>query len=145
MAGSFDCVICVDVIHHEFFQVEALLATISQLVSSDGMILISDPNSLALFQLPKTMLLPKKAHDALRNWHHTRRASAHRPADYEFPTNPLLIARALKRLGFGQQQFHPQKAYPEVGPHLLGLYSWLAGLPGIATYCNYHYLVTARR
>ncbi|MBI5728537.1 MAG: class I SAM-dependent methyltransferase, partial [Candidatus Magasanikbacteria bacterium] len=57
--GSFDYIIALDVLHHEYREIPELLAKLLALLAPGGTIFLQDPNAWGFYQLPKTLLLPK--------------------------------------------------------------------------------------
>jgi len=106
---------------------------------------LQDPNAYAIYQLAKSLLLPKSLHRYLRWIYHKLRRSRHKPADYEFPTSVWQVARILRSLGFRDVEAHPNRAYPNVGPLGLDVYRVLSRSERIRKYHNWHYTLSATR
>jgi hypothetical protein len=66
-----------------------------------------------LYQFPKSILMPKRLHGALKSFYHRLKRSSHPPADYEFPTSVWRTRKILAKLGFREIEIVPQHAYPE--------------------------------
>ncbi len=84
---SFDYVTCIDVIHHESHRIFDILKSFRDLLKLGGLLFLEDPNAWGMFQMAKSILLPKPLYKSLRAIYHKIKCSSHRPADYEFPTN----------------------------------------------------------
>jgi len=143
--GMFDYVVSIDVIHHECDDLPDLLRSFRDLLKPGGMLFLEDPNAWGLFQMWKSMLLPRPLYRYLRSSYHRARRSSHRPADYEFPTNPRRVASILKSLGFGDLSFHAHTAYPCTSPAGYRIYSILGRSDYIRKNHNYHYMLSATR
>lgn len=142
---SFDAIICIDVIHHEYYSLSPLLAHITSFLKKDGVLFLADPNAWAVFQIPKTLLLPKPLYKKVRSLYHQIKKSSHKPAEYEFPTTIATIRRILRTQGITNIQVHPMYSYPEKGRVGVALYRLLARSKYIATYHNYHYCLVAKK
>jgi SAM-dependent methyltransferase/uncharacterized protein YbaR (Trm112 family) len=143
--GKFDCVISIDVIHHETRQLDRILASFRDLLRPGGVLFLEDPNAWGLFQMPKSILLPRPLHRFLRSTYHRVRGSLHRPADYEFSTSVWYVISELKRLGFKGINVHPNFAYPCIGPVNHSIYKALSRSQYITKYHNFHYLLSATK
>lgn len=143
--NSFDMIICTDVIHHEYNNIENLLNSFKQILKPDGMLFLEDPNAWGLFQIPKTVFLPKPLYRLLRNIFHKLKKSDHKPADYEFPTSFCKTKKILKKLGFKNIKFYPHNSYPETGRFLYSIYKITSFLPFVKKYHNYHYTLSANK
>jgi hypothetical protein len=106
---------------------------------------LEDPNAWGLFQMSKSIFMPRPMYRGLRSAWHTLRRSEHRPADYEFPTNVWQVMSMLRELGFRDVTAHPHTAYPSIGAAGYGVYRMLSGFEYVRTYHNYHYLLSAAR
>jgi SAM-dependent methyltransferase len=142
---SFDCALSIDLLHHQSEHLSDMLASFADLLRPGGLLLLEDINAWALFQLPKSILLPRHLHVLLRAAYHRLKRSPYRPADYEFPTSVPQVKRILEAQGLGDIQVHPNHAYPSIGPTSLLLYRLLARMERIRKYHNYHYMLSARR
>ena len=142
---SFDAICCIDLIHHEHAAVPGILESFKTILKPGGYLFLEDINAWALYQFPKSILLPKPLHGALRSLYHRLRRSPHPPADYEFPTSVWRIRRRLERLGFNDITVVPQRAYPNVCPVGYKLYTILARNERVRRYHNFHYMITARK
>lgn len=140
---SFDYVAAIDLIHHECDNLRPLLSRFFDVLKPGGILFIEDPNSLAMFQLAKTLLLPRPIHRVLREAYHKVKRSGSKPARYEFPTNFRKVRRILEDVGFTDVCFYPNNAYPNVGAIRLGIYNALARWEWIRTYHNWHYMLSA--
>ena len=142
----FDYIIVIDVIHHEYEDLKPILRSFQHILKPGGSLLLADVNAWGLFQWYKSLLLPKPLYQAFRTAYHRFLNSAHKPADYEFPTSPKEVERALTSVGFQDIQFYPQKIYyPEVMPILQKLYVLFSRFKRISTYHNYHYFLSAKK
>lgn len=142
--GTFDYVISIDVIHHEFDRLEETLSSFASLLKPGGTLFLEDPNAWGLFQFPKSILLPRPVYRLARKLYHRMRRSTHRPAEYEFPTSVWKVKRTLKRLGFAELEVYPNRAYPEIGRWACRLYGLLSKIEFIGRYHNFHYMIRAR-
>jgi SAM-dependent methyltransferase len=143
--SSIDYIICIDVIHHEYYSLQPLLKNITDLLAPGGKLFLEDPNAWALFQWPKSIFLPKPLYIFLRRLYHAIKKSVHKPADYEFPTSLWKIQRILKRIEMLNIQIYPQQAYPETNKLFTKIYRIFSYIPFIAKYCNYHYMISATK
>jgi len=143
--GAFDYVISIDVIHHECDRLSEVLATFRDLLKPGGTLFLEDPNAWGLFQMAKSIFLPRPVYRYLRSTFHRLLRSTHRPADYEFPTNVWQVTRILQELGFEKIHVYPQTAYPTIGRTRHQIYRWLSGSEYVRTYHNYHYMLSATR
>ena len=144
-AKSIDYIISIDVIHHEYHALEALLKKMTHILKPGGTLFLEDPNAWGMFQWPKSLLLPKFIYIPLRRTFHAIKKSAHKPADYEFPTSVWKIRRMLKRIGMTNITAYPQHAYPETHRLLVWQYRLIAWIPFVAKYWNFHYMLSARK
>ncbi|HSG28463.1 MAG TPA: methyltransferase domain-containing protein [Candidatus Krumholzibacterium sp.] len=143
--GTFDCVCCIDLIHHEPGHTKEIIGSFHRLLKPGGVLLLEDINAWGLFQFWKSILMPRRLHGALRSMWHDARRSSHRPADYEFPTSVHQVARMLRSAGFTSVEAVPQHAYPNVGPSGYKLFRLLSRWPLIAKYHDFHYLLRAEK
>jgi uncharacterized protein YbaR (Trm112 family) len=143
--GAFDCVISIDVIHHECDQLEELFQSWRSLLKPGGLLFLEDPNAWGLFQMAKSVFMPRLLYRGLRTAFHELRRSDHRPADYEFPTNVWHVRAMLQDFGFEQVRLYPQRAYPTISPGSYRVYEWLSAFDYVRTYHNYHYMLSAVR
>ncbi|EKD42898.1 MAG: hypothetical protein ACD_72C00540G0002 [uncultured bacterium] len=141
---SFDVVISIDIIHHEYARLPEILKKLTDLLKPGGLLLLEDPNAWAIFQIPKT-LLPQSIHTAARKLYHRLKKSTHQPADYEFPTSPFYVKNILKDLGMKDVVFHSHDAYPGAPKFFYLIYKTLRFLPFIAKFGNYHYFLSATK
>jgi SAM-dependent methyltransferase len=145
-ASSFDCLTCIDLIHHESEQLEQLLASFSHLLRPGGLLFLEDVNAWGMFQFPKSILMPKALHRSLRSFYRDELVqSGHRPADYEFPTNPFTVKKIMERIGFVGIVFFPNRSYPTRHERLFRFYTFFSGNERIAKYHNYHYMLMAKK
>ncbi|MBU0545779.1 class I SAM-dependent methyltransferase [Patescibacteria group bacterium] len=142
---KFGIAICIDLIHHEYNRVPQLLESFSQIIKPGGVLFLEDPNAWALFQIPKSLLLPKPLYRFLRSALHRIKHSAHHPAEYEFPTSVFKIKKILKKIGFNKIIIHPSVAYPGIGPIAYTVYHLISLLPFVKKYFNYHYIIEAHK
>lgn len=143
--GSFDCVCCVDLIHHETDRIENIIDLFHEVLKPGGVLFLEDINAWGIYQFWKSILLPRPLHRGLRDLYHTIRGSGHRPARYEFPTSVFRVRRLLERAGFTGIEAVPQKAYPNVGPAAFRIYRVLSRHGRLGKYHNFHYLLQARK
>lgn len=141
--GSFDAIVTIDIIHHECENIFELLKVFNELLKPGGILFLEDVNAWGIFQFPKSILLPKSIHRFLRSTYHKLRHSEHKPADYEFPTNPWSVIRMLKKLGFSDIQLFPNISYPNIGKSKYQLYKLLSASDWIKKYHNFHYMLKA--
>jgi len=141
----FDYVVSIDLIHHESDEVFALLESFRDLLKTGGMLFLEDPNSWGMFQMAKSILLPKPVYRALRSTCHQVKQATHRPADYEFPTSVWKVKEMLQILGFQNIRVHANTAYPGIGEASFRFYRLLSNFEGVRKYLNYHYMLSAVR
>lgn len=143
--SAFDYVISIDVVHHENENLLELLQSFRDLLKPGGTLFLEDPNAWGLFQMSKSIFLPRPFYRFLRSRYHQLRRSEHRPADYEFPTNVWSVMSMLKQLGFREIKAYPHTAYPCIGEASYGVYRLLSGFDFVRKYHNYHYMLSATR
>ncbi len=143
--NTFDCVCCVDLIHHEPDLLEELLSSFFRILRPGGILILEDINAWGLFQFWKSILLPRPVHGALRSLFHRLRGSGHQPASYEFPTSVFRVRKILMDSGFTEVTPVPQAAYPNIGPAGHSLFKTLSRLRRIGTYHNFHYMFRATK
>jgi SAM-dependent methyltransferase len=143
--NAFDALVCIDVIHHEGERTEALLKSFRDVLKTGGTVFLQDVNAWGMFQMPKSLLLPKPVYRALREAYHSVRHSTHRPAEYEFPTSVWRTKDTLSRLGFSRITAHPHTAYPCVGERAYALYRLFSRLGWVGKHHNYHYTLSATK
>lgn len=142
--SSFDCIIIVDVIHHEYERIYDIIASFTGLLKSGGKIFIEDPNAWGLNQFYKSKILPKNIYRTLRKKYHSIKKSTHRPADYEYPTDVWVMKHILERLGYKEINVCDNYAYPNVGKMFYGFYKMLSGISRVRKYHNFHYMINAK-
>ncbi len=143
---AFDCLACIDLIHHESERLEPLLKSFRELLRPGGILFLEDVNAWGMFQFPKSILMPRSVHRTIRSFYHDSiRHSDHRPADYEFPTNPFKVRDLLKRIGFAEIEFFRNRSYPTKNPRMYRIYSSFSGNERTAKYHSFHYLLAAKR
>lgn len=142
--GVFDVVISIDIIHHEYDSLPDILKKLTDLLKPGGLLLLEDPNSFAIFQLPKT-ILPRSIHVATRRFYHQLKKSTHQPADYEFPTSPFYVKNILKKSGLNDIVFYPHNSYPGAPKFFYWLYNVLKYLPFVKKFGNFHYFLSATK
>jgi SAM-dependent methyltransferase len=142
--NAFDYVVSVDVIHHEKDDVRVPLRSLRDVLKPGGRLFLEDPNSWGMFQMAKSVL-PRPLHGILRTTYHRLRRSTHGPADYEFPTSPWRVKRALRELGFRRIRVYPNDAYPCIGKTGYGFYRLFKNLDWVRKYHNYHYMLSAEK
>ncbi|MGH7841237.1 MAG: class I SAM-dependent methyltransferase [Candidatus Binataceae bacterium] len=143
--GLFDYVISIDVIHHEPDNVLAILETFRDLLKHGGTLFLEDPNAWGMFQMVKSIFMPKPLYRYLRSTYHRIKRSSHRPADYEFPTNVWHITSMLDKLGFKDIKIHPHNAYPSIGETSYRFYKLFSRFEFIRKFHNYHYMISATK
>jgi SAM-dependent methyltransferase len=143
--GTFDYVVSIDVIHHENENLPRLLQSFRDLLKPGGTLFLEDPNAWGLFQMSKSIFLPRPLYRFLRSQYHGLKRSEHRPADYEFPTNVWRVMSILKRLGFRDIVAYPHTAYPSIGASSYRFYKLFSGFDFVRRYHNYHYMLSAAR
>lgn len=143
---SYDYLTCIDVIHHESESIVHLLKGFHSLLKPGGALFLEDINAWAVYQFPKSILLPKSSFRSLRTFYHSNlKKSTHRPADYEFPTNPFNVARILKHIGFVQIVFFENRAYPTRHEFMSRIYNLFGDNERVAKFHNFHYSLMARK
>jgi SAM-dependent methyltransferase len=142
-AEAFDCVTCIDVIHHECDKMNLVLESVYALLRPGGFLFLEDPNAWGLFQMAKSALLPRRLYRWIRSIYHKHRPSDHKPADYEYPTSVWEVTAALQRLGFKNITHYPNESYPCIGRTAYRTYALLKGFNRIRKYHNYHYMLCA--
>lgn len=140
---SFDCVVCIDVIHHEINNLEILLESYSNLLKHGGFLFLEDTNAWGMFQFAKSVLIPKPIHRLLRSYYHRIKQSTHKPADYEFPTSVYRVRKYLQVLGLCKITIYPNNAYPNIGPIKFRIYNFFSKLKWVKKYHNFHYMLSA--
>lgn len=144
--GSFDYLTCIDTIHHEGERLMPLLAAFHDLLKPGGALFLEDVNAWAMFQFPKSMLLPRPVYRRLRAI--CGDCLTHRDcrlADYEFPTNPFKVKRILDHVGFSRIVFFKTYAYLVRHESLFKIYRFFSRSDRIARFHNYHYMLMAVR
>jgi SAM-dependent methyltransferase len=142
-AGAFDCVCCIDLVHHEPGLVGPIIESFFRILKPGGMLFLEDLNAWALFQIWKSILMPRKMHGFLRDKYHSLKGSEHRPASYEFPTSVFKTKRLLVDAGFSGIEAIPHRAYPNTGRAGVAIYRVLSLLRPVGLYHNFHYLFYA--
>ena len=140
---AFDYVICIDVIHHEYDQLFSVLESFRDLLRPGGTLFLEDPNAWGLFQMAKSILLPKPVYRKLRSTYHRLKRYVHQPADYEFPTSVWRVMSILKNLGFNDITSYPHHAYPAIAERNFRAYQLLSHFEFVRKFHNYHYMVSA--
>lgn len=141
----FDVAISIDLIHHENEQDKlfTLLGSFHKLLKPGGTLILSDPNAWGIFQMAKSIFIPKSLYRFLRSTYHNIKKTEHRPADYEFPTNIWKVKGILRELGFHTIKAYPNSAYPTISEKSFNIYTLLSRFEYIRKYHNYHYILTA--
>jgi len=142
--GIFDYVVSIDVIHHESNNLRAILQSFQDLLKPGGSLFLEDPNAWGMFQMTKSVVLPKPLYRFLRQTYHNFKRSVHRPADYEFPTNVWQVKAMLDKLGFQDIKVHSNNAYPCIGETGYRLYKLFCRSEYIRKFHNYHYMVSCK-
>ncbi|MCX5800972.1 MAG: methyltransferase domain-containing protein [Candidatus Eisenbacteria bacterium] len=143
--NNFDYVISIDLIHHESERVFTLLESFRNLLKPGGILFLEDPNAWGMFQMAKSIWLPKPVYRSLRSTYHWFKRSTHRPADYEFPTSVWRVKAMLQCLGFQNIRIYPNTAYPCIGEWGFRFYKLFSNFEFIRRYHNYHYMLSATR
>ncbi len=143
--NSLDYVISIDVLHHESEKLVAILQSFHSLLKPGGTLFLEDPNAWGIFQMSKSIFLPKPLYRSIRSAYHRIKKSVHRPADYEFPTNVWHIIATLKGMGFEDIKVFPHNAYPSIGQTSYQFYKMLSKFEFIRKYNNYHYMISAKK
>ncbi|MGM0485100.1 MAG: methyltransferase domain-containing protein [Candidatus Krumholzibacteriota bacterium] len=143
--NSFDCLCCIDLIHHEWERSEMILEKFHEILKPGGILFLEDINAWGLGQFHKSILLPKPVHRVLRRLYHRIKGSENPPAEYEFPTSVFKTARTLRRLGFIDISTLPLNSYPNAGQLLCRFWRLAASLDRARRYHNFHYMISARK
>lgn len=143
--GSFDYVVCIDVIHHESDRLKSMLISFMDLLKPGGRLFIEDVNAWGMFQIPKSVMLPRPVYRKLRSFYHRIKKSDHRPADYEFPTSVWSVKRMLSEIGFRNVICHENLSYPSISEPVYRIYRACAGFDFVRRYFNYHYMISAEK
>lgn len=143
--GIFDYVVCIDLIHHESKNLLPLLRSFRELLKPGGTLFLEDPNAWGMFQMAKSIFLPRFLYGFLRSTYHRFKQSTHRPADYEFATNVWQVKAILDKLGFQEIEVYPNEAYPCISETSYRLYRLLSRFNHVREYHNYHYRVSATK
>ncbi|MBN1782478.1 methyltransferase domain-containing protein [bacterium] len=142
---TFDAIIIIDVLHHESAHLPVILGALSKLLKPDGNLFIEDINAWGLYQIYKSICMPRPLYRFLRSFYHRFRHAHHAPAEYEFPTSFRKVKTVLTGLGFHSVEAHPTTAYPYVNRLGFRLYHLLGRLPGVHRRFNYHYMLSAKK
>jgi hypothetical protein len=121
------------------------LGSFRDLLKPKGTLLLEDPNAWGLFQMSRSIFMPRFVYRSLRSVFHTLKGSTHRPADYEFPTNVWRVMTILRELGFENIKCYPHTAYPTISERKHRIYCSLGGSKCVRKYHNYHYMLSAVR
>jgi SAM-dependent methyltransferase len=140
---SFDYIVVIDVIHHEYCKLPQLLKGLTKRLKEGGTLFLQDLNSFAIYNLPKTIFLPKSLYRTLRRAYHRHKMFQHKTADYEFPTSPWKVRKILSKLGYGDVELYPNTSYPDITRKLYKVYKDLSFLQYVKKYHNYHYSMKA--
>lgn len=143
--GCFDYVVCIDVIHHEHNYLKSTLRSFFDLLKPGGRLFLEDVNAYGLFQIPRSVMLPKPIYGGLRSLYHSVKNSDHRPANYEFPTSVWLVRRLLSQIGFKNITCHANLSYPSIPKLSYRIYLASAGFDFVRKYFNYHYMISAEK
>lgn len=143
--NSFDCVCCIDLIHHEWKREKEILAGFSRILKPGGILILEDINAWGLGQFYKSILLPRTVHGALRRLYHRVKDTAHPPAEYEFPTSVFETERILRELDFPEISAVALESFPNAGKILYGFYRLASRLDRVRRYHNFHYMISARK
>lgn len=141
--NSFDYVICIDVIHHESDKLLYILTSFRDLIKPGGSLFIEDVNRWGMFQFYKSVLLPKPLYMLLRSIYHGLKHSQHKPADYEFPTSPWNVKKALTMIGFHNMKIYSNNSYPCIGPIRFQVYKFFSRIQRVRKFHNFHYMLSA--
>lgn len=143
--GQFDVVILTDLLHHDETYIVELLRSALNLLKPGGKIFIEDVNAWGMFQIPKTLLIPRVFYRRLRSLYHALFRPHHAPADYEFPTSMKAVKAILRGLGYERIRAYPHDAYPNISPAFYKIYRFLGYIRHVKEYHNYHYFLSAER
>jgi SAM-dependent methyltransferase len=141
--GLFDCIVCIDVIHHECDELLRLFESFKDLLKPGGILFLEDVNAWGMYQFVKSILLPRPLHRFLRFSYHRLKHSDQKPADYEFPTNLWQVKKMLKKIGFCKIKVYSNSSYPNIGPLKLHIYNFFSKIDWIKKYHNFHYMLSA--
>jgi len=142
----FDVVICLDVLHHMENDLGKYISMVSKVLKPGGFLFVEDPNAWAIFQIPKSIFLPRLLHRKLRSLYHGLLKSDHKPADYEFPISVFKMRKLLSQKGFDEIVLHENRSYPNAGQIQLKLYQSLSSyFLGMRKYHNFHFFLSARK
>jgi 2-polyprenyl-3-methyl-5-hydroxy-6-metoxy-1,4-benzoquinol methylase len=141
---SMDVVTCIDILHHEGKNLKKILESIHVSLKKGGSLYIQDINAWGIFQFYKSILLPKFLHKILRKLYHKIKRTEHAPADYEFPTSPLVMKKKLVEAGFQNIKFYKNSAYPESCKIKRAIYNFCK-IDYMEKFHNYHYIVKAEK
>ena len=141
----FDYVISIDVIHHECDNVKSIIKSFADILKPDGILFLEDPNAWGIFQVPKSIILPRKLYQLTRRIYHKLKKSSHSPADYEFPTSVWKTKDLLENLGFTDIEVYPNNSYPCISANAFQIYKLLSSIEYIKKYNNYHYMISAKK
>lgn len=140
--SSFDYLVAVDVVHHEWGKLDQILGSFWDLIKPGGMLFLQEPNRHAVFQLAKSML-PRPVYRAARIAYHRMKRSKEKPADYEFPMSMRAMMKTLERMGFENISVYGNYAYPHSNPLRHRVYQALSKSKYVRTCHNYHFTMSA--
>ncbi len=142
---SFDYLACIDVLHHEADRIFPILESFRGLLKPGGLLFLEDPNAWGMFQMAKSVFLPRPLYKFLRSTYHKVKRSRHRPRDYEFPTSVWRVKAMLEELSFDEITVYSNNAYPGIGETSYKFYKLLKTIEFVRKYHNFHYMLSAVR
>ncbi|MBN2185093.1 MAG: methyltransferase domain-containing protein [Candidatus Krumholzibacteriota bacterium] len=142
---SFDCLCCIDLLHHETEDLRLILRSFYDTLRPGGKLFLEDVNAWGVFQFWKSIFLPRSAHRKLRSSYHRLKRSGIQPAGYEFPTSVWKVKRALEEVGFRMIETVPLESYPLRNSFLKRIYRSIAAIDRVRRYHNFHYFLFAEK
>ena len=142
---SFDCLCCIDLLHHETEDLRRILRSFHDTLKPGGKLFLEDVNAWGVFQFWKSIFLPESAHRTLRSIYHQLKRSSIQPAGYEFPTSVWKVKRALEEVGFKIIEAVPLESYPLRHAFLNRIYQPISTIGRVKRYHNFHYFLFAEK
>ncbi len=142
---SFDCLCCIDLIHHETEDLHLILQSFYDTLKPGGKLFLEDINAWGIFQFWKSIFLPESAHRVLRSIYHWLKRSSIQPASYEFPTSVWKVKKILEEVGFKIIEAAPLETYPLRHPFLNRIYQRISTIDRVKRYHNFHYFLFAEK
>lgn len=143
--NSFDCLCCIDLLHHEWERSKMILEKFHRILKPGGYLFLEDINAWGLGQFHKSVLLPKPVHRLLRRLYHRVRGSENPPAEYEFPTSVFKTRDTLDRLGFVDISTAALNSYPNTSRQFRRFWKLASRLDRLSRFHNFHYMISARK